>query len=88
MSIHIERLEKPTHEENMIYFAECHICPRISEESGDYLPGNFEVASFGDDLNLDQVIHLAERHERNISGPHRIVIRGLDAGRLQERLGY
>lgn len=86
MSIEIRKNPNSTHEENMIYFAECLECPRISEESGDYLPGNFEVASFGDNLNLDQVRALAERHERNISGQHKIVIRGLDVGKLQEIL--
>lgn len=88
MTIEIKRNSDPSHEENMIYFAECQTCPKISEENGDFLPGNFEVASFGDDLNLDQVMRLSEEHERNISGPHRIVIRGLDVGKLQERLGY
>lgn len=88
MSIRIERPEKPTHEENMIYYAECRECPRISEENGDFLPGNFEVASFGDNLNFDQARALAEKHERNISGSHKIVIRGLDIGRLQKILGY
>jgi len=86
MSIEIKRNSNPTHEENMIYFGECQMCPKISEESGDFLPGNFEVASFGDNLNLDQVRTLAERHERNINGPHKIVIRGLDVGKLQETL--
>lgn len=88
MSIEIKRNPNPTHEENMIYFAECQTCPKISEENGDFLPGNFEVASFADDLTLEQVIHLSEKHERNISGPHKIIIRGLDVGKLQEQLGY
>lgn len=87
MSIEITKNPDPSHEENIIYFAECLKCQKISEESGDFLPGNFEVASFGDDLTLEQVIKLSEKHEKNISGPHKIVIRGLDIGKLQKQLG-
>lgn len=85
MSIRIEGSTQPGN----IYYAECESCSKISEENGDFLPGNFEIASFGDDLTLGQVKKLAEEHEQNTWSPrHNIVIRGLNIKRLQEILGY
>jgi hypothetical protein len=85
MSIRIERPENPTHEENLIYYGECLSCPKISEENGDELPGNFEVASFGDNLTRVRAVELAKRHER-LSGKHEIILRAMDIRALQNQI--
>jgi len=86
MSIEIKGGQNPSHIENLIYDVRCFSCPKISEESGDYLPGPDELADITQNLTLQDAMGMAKRHEGKYGKNHKITIRAFDIGKIQDAL--
>jgi len=86
MSIEVDGGRKPSHIENLIYDVRCFSCPKVSEESGDYLPGPAELADITQDLTLQDAMKIANEHERKYGKSHQITLRAFDIGKIQDAL--
>lgn len=86
MSIEVKGGQNPSHIENLIYDVRCFSCPKVSEESGDYLPGPAELADITQNLTLEGAMSIAKEHERKYGNNHQITLRVFDIGKIQDAL--
>lgn len=89
MSIEVEQLENPTHEENIIYRVFCYNCPDLSEEDGDY-KGPVAELSPGLGVTIQAALDIAINHDqfyiKRYNQDHVIKLEPIDIGKIRDAL--